>query len=264
MRTCLNCAFLTIEGDEVLPSERAMLATGGSSAVMPAHPERTRCFRDLWGYDLHFVGDSWDEVKCELDQPRDNCRGFEIHESGISPKWHLDLVAARLGHRSKASGEATTPSLRLNWTSITAEDFERLLFVLVSEALDYENPEWLQRTDAPDRGRDLAALRVETDSLGGTRRYRTIFQCKHWLSRSIGPGEIATARTQMELWQPPRIDALVVATTGRFTADAIALVEKHNQADKALHIALWPESHLEALLAARPHLLAHFQRPQRA
>jgi hypothetical protein len=36
------------------------------------------------------------------------------------------------------------------------------------------------------------------------------------------------------------------------------MVEQHNQADRALNISMWPENHLERLLAARPHLIAQF------
>lgn len=161
-----------------------------------------------------------------------------------------EIVAAR------PSGPATT---KLNWEALTDEDFERLVFLLISQTPGYENPEWLQKTRAPDRGRDLSVVRVESDLLGGTRRHRTIIQCKHWLSKSVGPGDVADARTQMELWGPPRVDALVIATTGRFTVDAVHLAEQHNLSDCALKIAMWPESHLERLLAARPHLIAQFR-----
>lgn len=154
------------------------------------------------------------------------------------------------------TGAVTT---KLYWDKLTDEDFERLIYLLISETPGYENPQWLQKTHAPDRGRDLSVVRVETDPLGGIHRYRTIIQCKHWLSRSIGQGDVADARSQMELWQPPRVDTLVIATTGRFTADAISLVEQHNQSDRALNIAMWPDSHLEQLLAKRPHLIGQFR-----
>ena len=158
--------------------------------------------------------------------------------------------------RAKPSGKVATA---LKWEVLTDEDFERLMFLLLSDADGYENPQWLQRTNAPDRGRDLSVVRVENDPLGGTRRYRMIVQCKHWLKRSVGPADIGAARDQMELWQAPRVDELVFATTGRFTADAVALVERHNQEDRALHIQMWPESHLERLLASRPHLIGQFR-----
>jgi hypothetical protein len=161
-----------------------------------------------------------------------------------------DIVAAR-PHGAVAS--------RLNWSVLSDEDFERLMFTLIGDTPGYENPQWLQRTNAADRGRDLSVIRIDTDPLEGVRRHRIIIQCKHWLTRSVGPGEISDLRAQMELWQPPRVDGLIIATTGRFTADAIALVEQHNQADRALHISMWPDSHLERLLAGRPHLIGEFR-----
>jgi hypothetical protein len=51
---------------------------------------------------------------------------------------------------------------------------------------------------------------------------------------------------------------LVIATSGRFTSDAVAYIEKHNGSDRAPRIEMWPESHLERLLALRPSLIADF------
>ena len=153
---------------------------------------------------------------------------------------------------------AGSVSIRLKWSALDDEDFERLVYQLISEAKGYENVQWLQKTHAPDRGRDISADRVYADALGSVRRFRTIVQCKHWLSRSVGRSYVGEARDAMELWQPPRVDILVIATSGRFTADAVAMVENHNQSDKALTIEMWPESHLETLLAARPHLIGQF------
>jgi hypothetical protein len=144
----------------------------------------------------------------------------------------------------------------IDWSQIDDQGFERLIFRIISDAKGYENVRWLQQTRAPDRGRDLSAERAVDDGLGGVRRFRTIVQCKHWLSKSVGSTEIGEMRTQMELWQPPRIDNLIVATSGRFTVDAIDFVEKHNQSNAALHIVLWPGSHIERLLSERPTLLA--------
>jgi hypothetical protein len=47
-----------------------------------------------------------------------------------------------------------TVATRLRWESLSPEDFERLLFAMISGARGYENPEWLMKTNAPDRGRD--------------------------------------------------------------------------------------------------------------
>jgi hypothetical protein len=157
---------------------------------------------------------------------------------------------------SKPGGAVPT---KLDWSALSDEDFERLLFVLISETAGYENPEWLQHTNAVDRGRDLSAVRVEADPLLGVKRHRTIIQCKHWLNKSVSATDVGNLRTQMALWEPPRVDSLIIATSGRFSTDAVDLVEKHNQTDHALRISLWPESHLERLLAARPHLIAQFR-----
>lgn len=147
---------------------------------------------------------------------------------------------------------------RLKWESLSDDDFERLLFSLISAENGYENPEWLMRTNAPDRGRDLSVYRVHADALGGTIRQRVIIQCKHWQTRSVGPAEVATLKEQMKLWEPPRVDIHVIATSGRFTSDAVVLIERHNQSDTALRIEMWPESHLERLLASRPAIIAEF------
>jgi hypothetical protein len=161
-----------------------------------------------------------------------------------------DLVLA------KPTGPIAT---KLAWAKLSAEDFERLVFTLVSNQAGYENPEWLMHTTAPDRGRDISVYRVVVDPLGGTIRSRAIIQCKHWLTKSVAVADISVLRDQMKLWEPPRVDVHIIATSGRFTADAVAFVEKHNQSDTALRIELWPESHLERLLAARPALIATYR-----
>ena len=152
---------------------------------------------------------------------------------------------------------------QLDWSALNAEDFERLVFLLISGSPEYENPQWLQKTNAQDRGRDMSVDRVDSNSLSGVRRHRTIIQCKHWLKRSVGPSDITETRDQMAHWEPPRVDELVIATTGRFTVDAVSLVEKHNQKDHALHIAMWPDSHLERILATQPGLIGQFRLRQR-
>ena len=54
------------------------------------------------------------------------------------------------------------------------------------------------------------------------------------------------------------IQSLIIATSGRFTADAVALIEKHNHKGNRPQIEMWAESHLELLLARRPHLVSEF------
>jgi hypothetical protein len=96
------------------------------------------------------------------------------------------------------------------------------------------------------------------DPLSGTLRSRVIIQCKHWLSKSVTLQDAASAKEQMALWGDPRVDVLVIATSGRFTADAVQWIERHNSKGECPRIDMWPESHLERLLAARPGLIAEF------
>jgi Restriction endonuclease len=156
---------------------------------------------------------------------------------------------------SKPSGTVLT---KLSWEKLSPEDFERLMFNLITSDKNYENPQWLMHTNAPDRGRDLSVYRIYRDQLNGVTRERVIIQCKHWLSKSISLQDISTTKEQVKLWEPPRIDNLVIATTGRFTTDAVAYAEKHNQSDSAMAISLWAESHLETILASSPAMIAEF------
>jgi len=220
----------------------------GSSVSKPAR----------WS-DLHrhmyfgMIGDLHDIIEHDWPSVKDGLRKSLYGEKEPVPTDVEDLGALV---NKKPSGPVAT---KLLWETLSEEEFERLVFVLISSEHGYENPEWLMKTNAPDRGRDLSVYRVITDGLGGTIRFRVIIQCKHWLSKSVGPAEIATLKEQMKLWEPPRVDITVIATSGRFTSDAVAIVEKHNQADTALRIELWPESHLERLLASRPAIIAEFR-----
>jgi hypothetical protein len=119
MKTCLDCGFLTIQGREITSPERIMLATRGQSASMPAHSDKTRCFKNIWEYDLHYVGDSIAGVFDELESPRDECTGFARYEPGLSPARHLErqeeerkgklqLRIARLGFYGALIGGVVT------------------------------------------------------------------------------------------------------------------------------------------------------------
>jgi hypothetical protein len=146
----------------------------------------------------------------------------------------------------------------LKWGNLDDDAYERLIFALISSVEGYENPEWLMRTRAPDRGRDLSVTRVTIDALSGTVRQRVVIQCKHWQSKSVSLTEAAQAKEQMALWKNPRVDVLVIASSGRFTADAVTWIEDHNATGTSPRIEMWPESHLERLLAKRPAFIAEF------
>jgi hypothetical protein len=62
----------------------------------------------------------------------------------------------------------------------------------------------------------------------------------------------------VRLWEPPVIDVLVVATSGRFSHDAVALIEKRQRERSLPLVEPWPDSHLETLLSRRPSIAASF------
>ena len=97
--------------------------------------------------------------------------------------------------------------------------------------------------------------RVLQDGSGGVRTERVVVQAKHWLSKSVGPAEIQDALARVKLWRPV-IRALLVVTSGRFSTDAVAYAEQHNDTGDAPFIDLWPESKLETLLSQRPGIAA--------
>lgn len=194
--------------------------------------------RDILGHDWPAIKISLEKVLYEKDDP------IPIKCKDLS-----EIVNA------KPTGKVVT---ELNWSKLNDKGFERLIYNLISYASGYENPEWLTHTNAPDGGRDLSVTRIMNDPLSGVERKRVIIQCRHWLSKSIGVKDIAETREQMRLWEPPRVDILIVVTSGRFTKDAVSLIEKHNQSNEALHIEMWPESHLERLLSNRPQFIADF------
>jgi len=170
----------------------------------------------------------------------------------------IPVAVADLSELVSAKPVGPIPT-KLNWAGLSDEDFERLIFALISTVQGYENPEWLTHTRAPDRGRDLSVTRVTKDELAGSLRGRVIIQCKHWQAKSVSVADVATLKEQMKLQGEPRVDVLVIATSGRFSTDAVQAIENHNTADNALRIEMWAESHLEMLLAARPALIAEFK-----
>lgn len=236
-----------VEFDQLKENVAQIAMLLGSSVAKPSR----------WG-DLHrhmhfgMLGDIHDIIEHDWPSVKAGLRKSMYGEKEPVPVEIEDLSTLV---SAKPKGPVAT---RLKWESLTDEEFERLIFVLISSESGYENPEWLMKTNAPDRGRDLSVYRVHADPLGGTLRHRVIIQCKHWQSKSVAPADVAALKEQMKLWEPPRVDIHVIATSGRFTSDAVAVIEKQNQSDSALRIEMWPESHLERLLASRPGIIAQF------
>jgi hypothetical protein len=99
----------------------------------------------------------WPEVKAGLS------KGLYDHDEP------LPVEVSDLGTLAAAQPKGHVVA-KLRWESLSEEDYERLVFSLISSAPGYENPEWLTRTNAPDRGRDLSVTRIVNDPLSGAIR----------------------------------------------------------------------------------------------
>jgi hypothetical protein len=196
------------------------------------------------GHDWHDIAEwDWPSVKADIEAANPS----EFDPISV-PQIDLGQAAS-----SRPPGGVTT---KLPWDAIDDDAFERLLFDLLRALPNYQNVEWLMKTRAPDRGRDLSLERVIHDGGGTTRTERVMVQAKHWQTKSVAPTDIHGTLASLPLWEPPAIRVLVVATSGRFTADAVAIIEKHNNDAKVPYIELWPDSRLETLLAQRPEIAA--------
>lgn len=192
----------------------------------------------------------WRDI-ADMDWPdiRSNLESMGLTELDPLPVSAIDLGQAA---RSHPTGGVSTD---LAWANLDDEGFERVLYDLLRNLADYQNVQWLMKTRAPDRGRDLSLERVIRDASGLVRTERVIVQAKHLTSRSVGPIDMQESLARLSLWEPPVVRALIIATSSRFTSDAIGVMEKHNNDGKTPLIELWPNSQLESLLARRPDLV---------
>jgi hypothetical protein len=220
---------------------------------------RTQRWSNLRRHLYFGQGHDWHDI-AEMDWPaiRADLENVTLSDTEPLPVPDFDLGAAAA---DKPVGEA---SFGFAWETLSDGDFERLLYELMRGFPNYKNVELLMKTNAPDRGRDLSAQRVIHDDGGTERVERVIIQAKHWRAQSVAPRDIQEALASLPTWEPPPIAALIIATSGRFTAAAVAVVERRNADLMRPHIELWPENRLESLLSARPDLMGIYARREQA
>lgn len=201
---------------------------------------------------IHFgQGHDWHDI-AEFDWPSVRSDVTASAFSDIDP---LPVPELELGHAAagELTGQVTTA---LAWDRLDDDGFERLLFDILRVFPEHQNVQWLSHTRAADRGRDLSMDRILQDSTGGSRSERVIVQAKHWLSKSVNLPAVSETVAAAKLWEPPVVRVLVIATSGRFSSDAMMWAEKHNASGSAPFVELWPDNRLETLLAQKPHLAA--------
>jgi len=237
-----------LEGADV---DEVTVAVREIERLMGNTTQRRGRWDDLHRHLYFGQGHDWHDIH-QLDWPsvRSDVQGAALSDTDPLPVPAIDLGQVSDGH---LTGTAT---IALAWDRLGDDGFERLLYDLLREFPEHHNVQWLMQTRAPDRGRDLSLDRVLHDSTGGVRGERVIVQAKHWLKKSVGPVDVAATVAAVKLWQPPVVRGLVIATSGRFSADAVAWAEQHNNDGGVPFVELWPESKLETLLAQKPYLAA--------
>ena len=155
---------------------------------------------------------------------------------------------------------ATPVAIELNWSRLTPGGFESLLHDLLQELPVYTNVTYLAKTNAPDKGRDLSALKKIDDGLGTERLERTIVQAKHSATgaASVSHRDISDLLASLELIDKPKIANLVIATTTAVTPDGETYIELHNADYKRPYVEVWGPHKLRRLLAERPHLIEQY------
>jgi hypothetical protein len=232
-------------------SDRVEQAIGEIERLLGDTIERRGRWGDLYRH-LHFAQPhdwrdiatmDWPSVRADVD-----LAAFSDIDPLPVPDIDLGVIAT--------AGVSGTASTALDWTKLSDNDFERLLYDLLRSFPDHENVSWLMATRAPDRGRDLSLDRVIRDGTGNTRHERVIVQAKHWTTKSVNVPAVSETLANMELWTPPVVRVLIIATSGRFTADAVSWIERRNETGTAPMIEMWPDSRLESLLSQRPGIAA--------
>lgn len=200
---------------------------------------------ELKGYDNEFPS-QW-KIRLPLEWFASRIKG-DVFLASI---WAIDEIIKRIESATTSAEGCVRP---IAWSNLDEDRFERLIFSIFADAPDYENAQWLTKTNAQDKGRDLSVWKVTRDSLRHTQRFRIIVQCKHWLAKSVAPRDVHDLLSKVPLWAPPPVDELIVATSGRFTTDAITIIERHNDDGKRPRIRMWANSELERIVSDRPNL----------
>lgn len=212
--------------------------------------ERTGRWGDLHRHLRFSEPHDWDDIR-SLDWPSVL---EDIEAAGFADTDPLAIDIDDLGAAASGdiSGKATSA---LNWDAVSDAAFERVLFDLLQAFPAHHNVKWLTKTNAPDRGRDLSFDRSIETPTGEVRTESVMVQAKHWRSKSVPPDELAKVVAQAETW-PSAFHVVIVATSGRFTTDAVTWAEKRAKSGSRPDVELWCDADLERLLARHPSIAA--------
>jgi hypothetical protein len=87
--SCLNCGFLSFDGDEASTDVRRTVAAEGKAGWFRREEEDdVDCYKHLWSWES---GGGPQLIIYEANRPRFHCVGFHRHVPGRSPQDHLKL-----------------------------------------------------------------------------------------------------------------------------------------------------------------------------
>lgn len=173
--------------------------------------------------------------------------------SSLQAEEPFEIDIEDLGNLVDNSNKSGQIGIHLKWDAITYDNFERLCADLLESLPEWENVEWLTPTNASDRGRDITAFWVSHTTSRGTIRERAIIQCKHRPNKSVSAKDIEAFQNLSLLHD--NVDLYLLITSGKFSDQAIQIVEKQNQTNNKPHVEVWEHWKLEKLLASYPNLI---------
>jgi hypothetical protein len=246
-KTCLNCGFLTVTGRELSRADRielgayrrTELGAYWTSGAMPAHPERTECFKHLWvQYDLIYFDYSADGVFDELDRPRDECPGFVSYEAGYTPEKLLKRIEE--DSRAQIAGERLGKALG------------QVMEKRANDAASFtETPEPPQRADK--RMPAGEAIRQQVHSEQAPKANRDAEEAApHHHAEILEPKPTTTAPDRGLVSDPPRV--AVLRCDGEFWTIGFGPIERKLKDSKGLkyiaHLLICPNQRIGSLQLA--------------
>ena len=172
------------------------------------------------------------------------------NEKGLSLQFQISNSAIGLGILGPQLKLPIRVSQPFDWSVLDDQGFERLLHRLYFELdEEFDNVCWLQKTRAPDSGRDISATKKGDGA-------RVLIQARHQKA-SLKARDVNDVVVKAETWSPS-FNEVIVATTSTFTQEAVRWVDNHNSKHAGRpRVTLEPNGHLEVMLTRRPHLIAH-------
>ncbi len=101
-----------------------------------------------------------------------------------------------------------------DWQNISPPVFEKLCAAVLAKS-GFVNVQWFGEAGS-DKGRDIIAERVDAPVPGVERRERWLVQCKRYVTKSIGKGEL---KALLDSAMEHSIDAVLVIVTASVSAN---------------------------------------------